>query len=283
MIRFIILFGYAYLFLHLHLSGDISKYINMRYGYLTFSMIFIVGLMAVYQAVQWNLEAGHPHDHNKHRDLFGHDHSSEDNTWWKKLITYSLLIFPLLTGLFLPVATLDSHIVKAKGFHFAELDNDHDQYANHQILRPNTSQYYESSTYKQMLHSDMIKYSRTNSLYLDDQNYLRALEAIYNYPGNFENKQISMMGFVYHGDALEKNQLFLFRFGIIHCIADAGVFGMMAQFPHNVHYSDDTWVRVSGSLNETYYQPFKQTIPYLKVTHWTIVSKPKSPYTYRQY
>lgn len=282
MIRFIILFGYAYLFLHLHLTGDISKYINMRYGYLTFSMIFIVGLMAVYQAIQWNLEGSRPH-HKREKNLFGHDHSHEDNVWWKKLITYGLLVFPLLTGLFLPIATLDSNIVKAKGFHFAELDNDHDQYANHQILKPDTSQYYESSTYKQMLHADMKKYSSGNSLDLDDHNYLRALEAIYNYPGNFENKDLSMMGFVYHGDALEKNQLFLFRFGIIHCIADAGVFGMMVQFPHTIDYKNDTWIRVSGKLSEVYYQPFKQTIPYLKVTRWTVVSKPKSPYTYRQY
>lgn len=282
MIRFLILFGFAYLFLHLHLTGDISKYINMRYGYLSFSMIFVIGVMAIYQIVKWNRE-GSKSQGNVEKEMFGHDHAHENNTWWKKFITYALVVFPLITGLFLPIATLDSSIVRAKGFHFAEIDNDKDQYANHQILKPDTSQYYESSTYKKMLKSDMEKYSKSDNLYLDDDNFLRALEAVYNYPGNFTNKNISMMGFVYHGDSLEKNQLFLFRFGIIHCIADAGVFGMMVQFPQNVDYKDDTWIRAEGKLSETYYQPFKQTIPVLKVTKWHEISKPKSPYAYRKY
>ncbi|BBN99663.1 TIGR03943 family putative permease subunit [Sporolactobacillus terrae] len=282
MIRFLILFGFAYLFLHLHLTGDISKYINMRYGYLSFLMIFIIGFMAVYQLVKWNMEGSKQH-HTSEKALFGHDHSHENNTWWKKTVTYVLVIFPILTGLFLPVATLDSNIVRAKGFHFAEIDNDKDQYANHQILKPDTSQYYESSTYKKMLRQDMEKYSQLNQLDLNDDNYLRALEAIYNYPGNFTNKHISIMGFVYHGDALQKNQLFLFRFGIIHCIADAGVFGLMVQFPHAVTYKDDTWIRAQGTLSETYYSPFKQTIPVLKVNAWHQVQKPKSPYAYRKY
>ncbi|MCO7175327.1 TIGR03943 family putative permease subunit [Sporolactobacillus kofuensis] len=282
MIRFIILFGFAYLFLHLHLTGDISKYINMRYGYLSFSMIFVIGAMAIYQIVKWNKEGSKQHA-SVEKEIFGHDHSHENNSWWKKTVTYLLVVFPLITGLFLPIATLDSNIVRAKGFHFAEIDNDKDQYANHQILKPDTSQYYESSTYKKMLESDMEKYSKPDRLYLDDDNYLRALEAVYNYPGNFDNKKLSIMGFVYHGDSLEHNQLFLFRFGIIHCIADAGVFGMMVQFPQNVTYKDDTWIRAEGQLSETYYQPFKQTIPVLKVTKWHQMEKPKSPYVYRKY
>lgn len=282
MIRVIILFGFTYLFLHLHLTGDISKYINMRYSYLSFSMIFILGFLSVYQLYKWNTESKKGHE-DHHEELFGHDHSHEMDKWWKKAITYGLLCFPLFTGIFLPIATLDSTIVKAKGFHFSLIDNDQDQYANHQILRPNTSLYYASDAYQKMLASDLKKYGAPKSLYLNDDNFLRALETVYNYPGSFTGKKISIMGFVYHGDSLEKNQLFLFRFGIIHCIADAGVFGMMAEFPHDVDYKDDQWIRVEGTLSTVYYQPFKQTIPYLKVTTWHTVKKPKSPYVYRQY
>ncbi|GAY76932.1 DUF1980 domain-containing protein [Sporolactobacillus inulinus] len=67
MIRFLILFGFAYLFLHLHLTGDISKYINMRYGYLSFLMIFIIGFMAVYQLVKWNKEGSKQHHTSEKR------------------------------------------------------------------------------------------------------------------------------------------------------------------------------------------------------------------------
>ncbi|MFD2618451.1 TIGR03943 family putative permease subunit [Terrilactibacillus laevilacticus] len=282
MFRIIILFGFTYLFLHLHLTGDISKYINMKYSYLSFTMIFVLGFLTVYQIIKWNNEGNHKHEHHHDIDC-GHDHSKDENTWYKKVVVYGLLLFPLVTGTFLPIATLDSNVVKAKGFHFAEIDNDKDQYANHQILRPNTSLYYGSDEYRKMLASDLKKYSAKNNLYLDDDNFLRALETIYNYPGNFSNKQVSIEGFVYHGDSLKKNQLFLFRFGIIHCIADAGVFGMMVDFPQNVSYNDDEWIRAEGTLSTIYYQPFKQTIPYLKVTKWQKVDKPKNPYAYRKY
>lgn len=277
-LRFIILFGYMYLFLKLHVTGDISKYINMKYAFLTFIMIFVFIFLALYQLYKWNKEGSAPHSHHEH----DHDHAHEENTWYKKIIVYGLLSFPLITGIFLPIATLDSNIVKAKGFHFAMIDNDKDNYSNHEILRPNTSLYYGAEDYKKMITSDLKKYSAGEHLVLNDGNYLRALETIYNYPGNFMNKTVTINGFVYHGDALTDNQLFLFRFGIIHCIADAGVFGMMVQFPEKVHYKNDQWLSVQGTLSTIYYQPFKQTIPYLKVTKWKEIPAPKQQYVYRQ-
>lgn len=279
MIRFIILFGFTYLFMHLHVTGDISKYINMKYSFLSFGMIFVLGFLSIYQLYKWNMEGKEKVDSCD----CGHDHSHDENTRWKKVFVYGILIFPIFTGIFLPVATLDSNIVKAKGFHFAMIDNDTDQYANHQILSPNTRLYYGKGKYQEMLNSDLKKYSRPDHLTLNDGNYLRALETVYNYPGEFTNKTISMKGFVYHGDALEKNQLFLFRFGIIHCIADAGVYGMMVDFPKDVDYKDDEWIKVEGKVSTIYYQPFKQTIPYLKVTKWTKVEAPKDQYVYRKY
>ncbi|GGE44209.1 UPF0703 protein YcgQ [Pullulanibacillus camelliae] len=281
MIRFIILFGFMYLFLHLHATGDISKYINMKYSYLTFIMIFIFAFMALYQLIKWNIQGkkGTEEEHHDH----GHDHSKDENTFLKKLLVYGLLLLPLVTGIFLPIATLDSNIVKAKGFHFAEIDNDKDQYADHQILRPNTRLYYDSDQYEKMATSDRKKYDKGNKLVLNDDNFLRGLETVYNYPGDFTNETISMKGFVYHGDSLKKNQLFVFRFGIVHCIADAGVYGMMLEFPKDVNYKDDQWLQVEGTMSTVFYQPFKQTIPYLKVTKWKVVKAPKDQYVYRPY
>jgi len=284
MIRFIILFGFMYLLFHLHATGDISKYINMRYAYLTFIMIFIFAFMSIYQLIKWNMqgkkdkkEEEHHHDHH------GHDHSHDENTIWKKFLVYGLLLLPLITGIFLPIATLNSNIVKAKGFHFAEIDNDKDPYANHGILRPNTRLYYSADEYEKMSVSDRKKYDSGNILALNDGNYLRGLETVYNFPGDFTNKTISMRGFAYHGDATSKNQLFLFRFGIIHCIADAGVFGMMLKFPENVNYKDDDWLQVQGTMSTVFYQPFQQTIPVLNVTKWHVIKAPKDPYVYRPY
>ena len=279
MIRFIILFGFTYLFLHLHLTGDISKYINMKYSYLSFSMIFVLGFLTVYQLYRWNAEgSGKP---DPAEEL--HDHSHGKESFLKKSFVYTILIFPILTGIFLPIATLNSNIVKAKGFHFAMIDNDKDQYSNHEILRPDTSLYYGAGAYQKMINKDKKKYSKGDSITLDDANYLRGLEVIYSYPGNFINKNVSLEGFVYHGDALKQNQLFLFRFGIIHCIADAGVFGMMVELPNDAsNYKDDDWLHVEGTLSTVYYQPFKQTIPFLKVDKVEQIQAPKEQYVYRK-
>lgn len=283
MLRFIVLFGFAYFFMKLHATGDISKYINMKYAYLSFSMIFAMGFLCLYQLVKWVRAGNEAHDHH-HAAYHGHSHETDENTWYKKMFTYGMILIPVVTGIFLPVATLNSTVVKAKGFHFSMIDNDKDQYANHQILRPNSSLYYDKDQYTEMESSDLKKYSKLQSIVLDDDHYFHGLETIYNYPGNFIGKKVAIKGFVYRTDDIKANQLFVLRFGIIHCIADAGVYGMLVDFPDNMaNVKENTWIEVEGKLDTTYYTPFKENIPYLKVTSYHKSSEPKDPYVYRQY
>lgn len=95
---------------------------------------------------------------------------------------------------------------------------------------------------------------------------------------------MAIKGFVYRTDDIKANQLFVLRFGIIHCIADAGVYGMLVDFPGNMaNVKENTWIEVEGKLDMTYYTPFKENIPYLKVTSYHKSSEPKDPYVYRQY
>ncbi len=76
--------------------------------------------------------------------IAGHDHSKDENTWWKKAFSYTLFCFPIVSGLFFPIATLDSDIVKAKGFHFPVVQAESkDPFMTRQFLRPDTSIYYE--------------------------------------------------------------------------------------------------------------------------------------------
>ena len=52
---------------------------------------------------------------------------------------------------------------------------------------------------------------------------LEIMELIYNYPSQFAGKRISYKGFVYNSKREESVDQFVFRFGIIHCVADSGV------------------------------------------------------------
>ncbi|MDG0812571.1 DUF1980 domain-containing protein [Cohnella rhizosphaerae] len=201
MIRFAILFGLAFMFLLLHRTGDLDKYINMRYAYLSVSAIVLLALLSLYQFVvayraekraeemaaqdakatmsadpadgaqsgHAHPEAGarhqrehahrHDHAHAHAHDHEGHSgHSHIGRTKWRRGFTYGVLAVPIFTGIFLPVATLDSSFVKAKGFSFPELDQRRKDAGYHQFLRPDTSVFYSAENY------DKVKQKRHGRL-----------------------------------------------------------------------------------------------------------------------
>ncbi|MEK0315862.1 TIGR03943 family putative permease subunit [Cohnella sp. 56] len=314
MIRFAILFGLAFMFLLLHRTGDLNKYINMKYAYLSVSAIVLLGLLSLYQFIKvYSAERkaeeeraeeehahghdcdhadhnhdhahahdhAHDHDHTQGHDHFGHHHGGGSR--WRRGLTYLVLAVPIFTGIFLPVATLDSSFVKAKGFSFPELDQRRKDAGYHQFLKPDTSVFYSAENYDKVKQKDMADFAGQSTVALNDSNYLKGMEVLYNYTDDFMDKTVSIEGFAYKGEEVNPSSYFLFRFGFIHCVADSGVFGMLVQMPTGTQLADDDWVRVSGKLTREYYQPFKQMIPVLRVKSWERIDKPDDPYVYRNF
>lgn len=279
MIRSLILIGFTYLLFKLHLTGDISKYINMRYSYLSATAGYALLVLTIVQIFMMNKDSKEANCDHEH---CGHNHSKED-MWYKKLIVYPVFFFPIVSGLFFPIATLDSNIVKAKGFHFPIYDTK-DPFFQQEFLRPDTSIYYGKDDYDKIMQSEKKKYVNHKDLKLTDQNFLNAMETIYNFPGEFEGGELSFKGFVFHDpDSNNKNQVLILRFGVIHCIADAGVFGMLVDLPDGVNLKNDDWINVKGQISTTYYPSFKTNIPVLKVDQWSKTTAPKDQYVYRQF
>jgi putative membrane protein len=153
----------------------------------------------------------------------------------------------------------------------------------HQFLKPDSSVFYGPDGYEHIKNKELSEFLNLNPINLDDQKYMKGMEVIYNFPGDFMEKTISFDGFAYKGEQVDGEHYFVFRFGFIHCAADSGVFGMLVDFPQGTVLQDDNWVHVSGKLTSELYQPFKQTIPVLKVTSWNTIPAPKDPYVYRIY
>lgn len=281
MFRIFVLIGFTYLFFHLHASGDISKYINMKYSYISESAIYIFILFTLISIYFYIKGDKHDHEHEHDCDHCGHNHAAEENRWWKRAIAFLIMIAPVLTGLFLPVATLDSNIVEKKGLSFP-VYAEGDEYSQHQFLQPDTSSYYGKEGYSEMMDKGLKKLSKVDSIKLEGDTFLNDLETIYNYPGQFIGEEITLTGFAYKDKELAANQAFLLRFGIIHCIADSGVYGILLDLPDDLKASNDDWLQITGTLDNIYYQPFKKTIPVLKVIKWTKVTEPNDPYVYRQ-
>lgn len=319
MTRFYILFGFAFMFIMIHWDGKLNMYINTKYAYLSVSAIALLLLLSLVEGLRMYMlerkrnklaeheeaeaaqahEHGHDHDHHDHvhahvdhshdhphhdhdHGAFGHTHESPVR--WKRVVGYLVLAFPIFTGIFLPVQTLDSSFVKAKGFAIPGLDESYDETknpGNHQFLRPDSSVFYSKENYKEVKDKELAEFANLNEMTLNDDNYMKAMEVVYNFPGEFMGKTISFTGFAYKGEQVDGEHYFLFRFGFIHCAADSGLFGMLVDFPKGTTLQDDDWIRVTGTLTSELYQPFKQTIPVLRATSFEKIEKPKDPYVYR--
>ena len=110
-------------------------------------------------------------------------------------------------------------------------------------------------------------------------NYMAVMEVIYDYPDEFVGKTVEMTGFVYN-DPDNPNQQFLFRFGIIHCIADSGVYGLLTT-GQTQRFANDTWVKARGTIKIVYHNSLEQSLPSLELTELVQIEEPSNPYVYR--
>src|SRR3954452_9183013 len=111
-IRAVILAAFAIFFIELHYTGEITKYINPKYDLTSkiaagvFILFFCVQIFRIWE-----------NNHEQHTNCppgCDHDHGYSDSLP-KKLISYCILTFPLLTGFAFAPTVLDSSIAAKKG------------------------------------------------------------------------------------------------------------------------------------------------------------------------
>ncbi len=280
MLRFLILSGYFELMMYLQVSGKLDQYINVHYRYLAILSMILSALLALVQLYLWVKngkaeEETHEHDHD-------HDHGLSKP--YQRGIAYVLLALPVIVGTLFPTVSLDTTIVEAKGFNFpVSKESVGDPEMQTQYLKPDTSIYFNKSDYLDQMSELKEKYGDKQTIEITDENYLEVMELIYNYPSEFIGKKISYEGFVYQTPNDSNADVFLFRFGIIHCVADSGVFGLLTHMPEGVTVKNDEWYKIEGTIQSDYYQPFKREIPSVVVTNAEKVSAPKNQYVYRSF
>lgn len=286
MIRFLILIGYMGLMMYLQVSGELNQYINVHYNYLAILSMVLAFIMAMVQLVIWNKadpkktssETTHEH-HHVHDD---HEHGLEKPA--QRGFAYLLLVLPLVVGLLFPTVSLDTTIVEAKGFNFPiSKESVGDPDIQTQYLKPDTSIYFDKTEYNKQMKKALSHYDGKQTIKITDENYLEIMELIYNYPSEFAGKTVSYTGFIYNSKQGETNDQFVFRFGIIHCVADSGVFGLLTHLPEKSNFANNDWVTITGTIDSEYYLPFKRQIPALNVTKVVKETAPKNQYVYRSF
>lgn len=278
MLRFLILSGYFELMMYLQVSGKLDQYINVHYRYLAILSMILSALLALVQLYLW-VKNGKAEE-----ETHEHDHDHGLSKPYQRGIAYVLLALPVIVGTLFPTVSLDTTIVEAKGFNFpVSKESVGDPEMQTQYLKPDTSIYFNKSDYLDQMSELKEKYGDKQTIEITDENYLEVMELIYNYPSEFIGKKISYEGFVYQTPNDSNADVFLFRFGIIHCVADSGVFGLLTHMPEGVTVKNDEWYKIEGTIQSDYYQPFKREIPSVVVTNAEKVVAPKNQYVYRSF
>ncbi len=280
MLRFLILSGYFELMMYLQVSGKLDQYINVHYRYLAILSMILSALLALVQLYLWVKNGKAEEETHKH----DHDHDHGLSKPYQRGIACVLLALPVIVGTLFPTVSLDTTIVEAKGFNFpVSKESVGDPEMQTQYLKPDTSIYFNKSDYLDQMNELKEKYGDKQTIEITDENYLEVMELIYNYPSEFIGKKISYEGFVYQTPNDSNADVFLFRFGIIHCVADSGVFGLLTHMPEGVTVKNDEWYKIEGTIQSDYYQPFKREIPSVVVTNAEKVAAPKNQYVYRSF
>jgi putative membrane protein len=297
-VRALILLAFTALIFNLHFTGEITKFINPKYVGLSQSASIIFLILFFIQITRiWtdkNNSHDYCHNHEDHTNC-SHHHDHGDSPFnIKKLISYLIIVFPLITGFLLPAKVLDASIADKKGG-MAILTNQK-QTANdgssvkddlneneyeentviHENIDPNiveentiSKEEYDQLTQKLSQNSNIVMNDEIFSTYYDEISM-----AIHKYKG----KQIELKGFVYKEEGLKQDQLVISRFLISHCVADASIIGFLSELPEASTIEKDTWIEANGVLDITTYNGTE--LPIIKITNWQQISQPKEPYLY---
>jgi putative membrane protein len=262
--------------MYLQLTGKLDQFINTHYQYLAILSMVLSFILALVQLYVW--VTNDPKEH-RHPHLHNHTHVMSRK---QKIGAYCLLSIPLMVGFLFPTVSLDTTIVQAKGFQFPiSKESVGDPEMNTQYLQPNTSIYFNKEDYQKQMDKLKEKYGSTGTVAVTDENYLEVMELIYNYPSEFTGRKIHYEGFIFNAP---KNQgTFLFRFGIIHCVADSGVFGLRIILPQGTTVKDNEWIQVEGTIELDYYEHLQRDLPTVNVSKITKIATPKNEYVYRSF
>ncbi|WP_203362971.1 TIGR03943 family protein [Bacillus sp. REN10] len=263
-VRAFILLAFALFLARLHHGGDISRYVNPAYKWLSqlatglFLFLFIIQLSRLWAKKASSCDHG----------CCGHDHGHSDSRR-KTILSYSILLLPLVTGFLLPVQILNASTAAKKGM--AAFQSERTVEVQEPLVNANEMSDQEYNQKIQALHQEEM-ITLTNELF---EPYYGEINAE---PSRYIGKNIKMTGFVLKDGDFQQNQLVLARFLITHCVADATTIGFLTEIEEAASIPQDTWLEIEGTLATTSYNG--ATLPMVKAISWKQVEEPTEPYVF---
>jgi len=222
------------------LSNQLGLYIHQRFQPLT--VIAIIGLFLMGVALLVDILRKTNAGSSDH----AHDHQHSN----RLPIEIAILSVPLLLGWMIPARPLGASAIDSKGV---------------SATAPLAEQGAQAQTFE--IAADERNILDWIRLFNSDQDSSLYL-----------GQTAQVIGFVYHDPRLPDGQFLVSRFTLVCCAADAFAIGIPVAWPQAADLPPDTWVKVSGPVEET--QINEQRLPLIRAESVEGVDPPANFYLY---
>ncbi|MEB1806377.1 MAG: TIGR03943 family protein [Bacillaceae bacterium] len=281
-IRAIILLSFAGFLFKLHYFDEIAHYINPKYiGFSQVASILFLFLFFIQVPRIWSTKTEDLHE-NCGPWGCNHDDAFTNRVTVRNGIIYMIICLPVVTGLLLPAKALDASIAVNRGALMQQqsLNQDihHDDHEGHFHLH---SDHVDEEICLPIEKAEVELFESGNAehmIVMEKTKFAQQFYAITENAKKVRGREIVIDGFVLKEEGLSPNQLFVGRFLITHCVADATVIGFLAETEKEVAIPEGSWVRVKGILNVSRHG--HEEVPIIRVKQLDVIEKPKEPYIY---
>lgn len=255
-LKAIVLGGLGLMFYTKIIDGTLTFYINQRFAWLSFVAVLILAALAltlVYRLIERRNINGaaaaqppeeHEHHHAGHDHEHGHGHK-HGLSWG----TVGIMAIPLVLGLFVPARPLGASAVNSRGI---------------------------GLTAPQRAGS----VTQAQRAVTGPKNVLDWLRDFSNNPDPqaFNGQAVDVVGFVYRDPRNGPDQVWVSRFAITCCVADASAVGLLVQTSDAASLKNDSWIHVTGKFLAGEFAG--QKVPVIMPDKIEPTQQPENPYLY---
>jgi putative membrane protein len=237
-------------------DGTLTFYINQRFAWLSFAAVLILAALAltmVYRLIEGRrgkaedtLREHIEQENHEHEHEHEHDHSHTHGVSWGAIIILSI---PMLLGLLVPARPLGASAVSSRGIGLnAPQRAGSVVQAQRAVVGP----------------KNILDWLRDFSRNPD--------------PTTLNGQSVDVTGFVYRDPRNEANQIWVSRFAISCCVADASAVGLLVQTTDAAAFKNDSWIHVTGKLQAGTFAG--EAVPVILPDKIEPTTQPENPYLY---
>lgn len=310
-LRGMLLLGFSSLIFYLHRTDQLALYIAPRMMVMVkLSCIGLYFLGMIY-IIQWFRTR-----QGTHTASCGCDIHHKPRSLQRNVLTYALFLSPLILGFTLPQDTMGSRLVEKKGMNYqayaankqiespsqtppvklqetksassargesSSADNQKTETtptseASTSDREPSLDELFPEEPYMEAYVDYAKQLYQQTVIEVQPETYLETLTVMSMYQEAFVGKQIVLSGFIFKEDTFEDHQMAVARFAVQCCSADSSPFGMLVEWDGAAKWQEDTWVKVTGTLDQTTREGID--ILLLRASSIERIDAPDDPYVY---